>query len=156
MPILNLGHSRTSIRIKAANCSEYFDSFNFETNIKYRFQKSYYRRLQQNRSLKYLFTVFEIKKQIWDEYAVRLLFCVKKNQFTTKHEHMCTISCAWVWVWVCSPVFAFVCLFTSNLKFIVTGLRFVHTIFYHSNKFVYTILHTKNEKIKIRTGSRKQ
>lgn len=55
---------------------------------------------------------------------------------------------------VFSPVFAFVCLFTSNLKFIVTGLRFVHTIFYHSNKFVYTILHTKNEKMKTRTGSR--
>lgn len=52
----------------------------------------------------------------------------------------------------CLPVFAFMCLFTSNLKFIVTGLRFVHTIFYHSNKFVYTILHTKNEKLKTRMG----
>lgn len=60
--------------------------------------------------------------------------------------------CVCTWVCACLPVFAFMCLFTSNLKFIVTGLRFVHTIFYHSNKFVYTILHTKNEKLKMRMG----
>lgn len=55
---------------------------------------------------------------------------------------------------VCVRLYLPLCvLFTSNLKFIVTGLRFVHTIFYHSNKFVYTILHTKNEKMKMRTGS---